>query len=139
MINKVKVLFNIAATQFLHQNSMKFFIMKKWMFLKHTSKNTMNFLCCATLNKISMLFFLPRASQNCAQSGAKRFCLRISKQKDLSYSVDVITRYLIRKKKISNLKSRRRMLVLECRLFSSMIVRKTSRSHLRTNSWSQRY
>ena len=27
------------------------------MFLKHTSINTMNFLCCATLKKISMLFF----------------------------------------------------------------------------------
>ena len=62
----------------------------------------MNFLYSATLKKILMLFFLPRASQNCTQSGANRFCLQISKQKDPSYSVDVITRYLIRKKKILN-------------------------------------
>ena len=78
-------------------------------------------------------------SQNCTQSGANRFCLLISKQKDLSYSVDVITRYLIRKNKILNLKLRSRMFVLECLIFSSMIVRKTSRSHFRTNTWSHRH
>ena len=136
MINKVKVLFNSSQPVTIHQNSMKFFIMKKWMFLKHSSINTMNFLCCATPKKISMLFFLPRASQNCTQSGGNRFCLLIWKQKDPSYSVDVITRYLIRKKKILNLKSRSKMLILECKIFSCMIVRKTSMSHLRTNTWS---
>ena len=67
-----------------------------------------------------MLFFLPHVSQNCVQSGANRFCLLISKQKDPSHTVDVITRYLIRKKKILNLKSRCRMFVSECGIFSSM-------------------
>ena len=113
--------------------------MKKWMFLKHTSINTMNSLCCATLKRSRCYFFLKRASQNCIQSGANRFCLRISKKKDPSCSADVSTRYLIRKKKILNLKSRSKMLVLECGIFSSMKIQKTARSHLRTNSWSHRY
>ena len=70
----------------------------------------MNFLYCATLKKILKLFFLKRASQNCTQSGANRFCLWISKQ-DQSYSVHVIITYLKRKKKILNLKLRSKMLV----------------------------
>ena len=70
------------------------------------------------------------ASQNCTQSGANRFRLQISKQKDPSYSLDVITRYSIRKKKILNLKSRSRIVVSECGRFSSMIIQKTSRSHI---------
>ena len=52
-------------------------------------------------------------------------------------SGEVIKRYLIRKKKILKLKSSSRMFVLECGIFSSMIVRKT-RLHLRTNTWSHR-
>ena len=53
--------------------------------------------------------------------GANLFCLLISKQKDLSFSGDVITRYLIKKKKLK-LKSRSRMFVLKCWIFSSTIV-----------------
>ena len=138
MINKVKVLFNSSKPvttpeleEILHHEKVN---VSKTYFNKYKE-----LLWCATLKKISMLFFLKRASQNCTQSGANRFCLRISKQKDPSYSVDVITRYLIRKNKILNLKSRSKMLVSECRIFSSMIIQKTSRSHLRTNTWSHRY
>ena len=102
------------------------------MCLKHISLNTMNFLCCAIPQKISMIYSLSHASQNCIESGANPFCLLISKQKYPSYSGDVITRYLIRKK-IYKLKSRSRMFLLKCRLFSSKFARKTSRSLLLCN------
>ena len=58
MINTVKVL--------LHS-------MKNWMFLKCISIKTMNVLCCATPQKISMLYSVPHTSQNWIQSGANPF------------------------------------------------------------------
>ena len=47
----------IVASQLLHQNSMKFFMMKNWRFLKHTSINCNElFLLCNTNEHLDALF-----------------------------------------------------------------------------------
>ena len=137
MINKVTVLFKSShpvttpeLNEIIHHEKVN---VSKTNFNKYNEL----FVLCNSEEDLDALFSATCISK--LYSGANGFCLLISKQKDLSYSVDVITRYLIRKKKILHLKSRSRMLVLECRIFSSMLVRKTSRSHLRTNTWSHRY
>ena len=121
MINKVKALFNSSQpvttpelNEILHHEKVN---VSKTYFNKYNEL----FVLCNSEADLDAIF-----SETCISKlytvGANRFCLRISKQKDPSYSVGVITRYLIRKNKILNLKSRSKMLVSECGIFSSMII-----------------
>ena len=109
-MNKVKILFNSsrsvttpALTEILERAKMNVY---KIYFNKHNKL----FVLCNSSDDLDT-YFLLIASQSWRQWGSNPFCLLISKQKDQSYISDVMSRYLIKEKKILKIKSRSKMTV----------------------------
>ena len=134
-MNKVKILFD-SSWQFTTLVLNEIFHHENVNVSTHILTSVMSFSCCTTLQMILIRYSLLDASQNWRQWSANPCIL----PPDLKAKKSVILRpcddqILNQKDKISKLKSRSKMTGLKCRTFSSIIVQRTPRSHLRANIW----